>query len=147
MKKYFREIDEKDIEYLVEMEKTFPSPWPNEAFFIELEGEFNKSLGLCVDDILVGYIFYSEYLDEININHFVVDRQYRRKGYASDLLAELIRKMTNKQLLYLEVSVENDPAISLYKNFGLEIISKRKNYYGLDKDAYIMQLDRKEEIC
>lgn len=146
MKKYFREIDEKDIEYLVEIEKTFPNPWPLKAFFLEMEGEFNKSLALCVDDILVGYLFYSEYLDEININHFAVDPKYRKMGYASEILKKLIKGMSRKQILYLEVHTENEAAINLYKKHGLEIIRTRKDYYSLGEDAYIMQLDRKEEL-
>lgn len=144
--KYFREIDEKDIEYLVEIEKAFPNPWPLQAFFLELEDEFNKTLGLCVDDVLVGYVFYSEFLDEININHFAVDPKYRRMGYASEILKKIIKGMSKKQLLYLEVNVENKPAINLYKKHGLEIIRTRKDYYSIGEDAYIMQLDRKEEI-
>lgn len=146
MKKYFREIDEKDIECLVEIEKAFPNPWPLKAFFLEMEGEFNKSIALCIDDNLIGYIFYSEYLDEININHFVIDPKYRRMGYASEILNKLISGMTNKQLLYLEVHTKNKAAINLYKKHGLRIIRTRKNYYSLGEDAYIMQLDRKEEL-
>ena len=43
------------------------------------------------------------------------------------------------QLLYLEVNTENESAINLYKKFGLEIIRTRRDYYGKDQDAYIMQ--------
>lgn len=143
--KYFRELEEKDIDRLVEIEKFFPNPWPLEAFFIEFEGEHSKTIGLEVDDKLIGYMFYSDYLDEININHFAIHPEYRRQGYASDIMNELIRKMKKKQIIYLEVHTENTAAINLYKKFGLEILYTRKNYYGLGEDAYIMQKGNLED--
>lgn len=143
--KYFRELEEKDIDRLVAIEKFFPNPWPLEAFFIEFEGEHNKTIGLEVDDKLIGYMFYSDYLDEININHFAIHPEYRRQGYASDIMNELIRKMKKKQIIYLEVHTENTAAINLYKKFGLEILYTRKNYYGLGEDAYIMQKGNLED--
>nr|WP_276939560.1 ribosomal protein S18-alanine N-acetyltransferase [Helcococcus sueciensis] len=137
--KYYRNLEEKDIDTLVEIEKFFPNPWPLEAFFIEFEGENNKTIGLEIDNKLIGYMFYSDYLDEININHFAIHPDFRRRGYASDIMNELISRMKKKQIIYLEVSTENLAAINLYKKFGLEILYTRKNYYGLGEDAYIMQ--------
>lgn len=142
----FVEIDEKYIDFLVEMEKDFQNPWPLEGFFLEMENEYTRSIGLCIDGILVGYMFYSEYLDEVNINHFVIDTKYRKKGYASEIMQELLNRLTKKQLIYLEVRTDNISAINLYKKFGLVIINTRKNYYSDGEDAYIMQRDRKEEL-
>ncbi|MFM1538377.1 ribosomal protein S18-alanine N-acetyltransferase [Helcococcus bovis] len=142
----FVEIDEKYIDFLVEMEKDFQNPWPLEGFFLEMENEFTRSIGLCIDDVLVGYMFYSEYLDEVNINHFVVHTKHRKNGYASEIMQELLNRLTKKQLIYLEVRTDNIPAINLYKKYGLEIINTRKNYYSDGEDAYIMQRDRKEEL-
>lgn len=141
--KIFRELEDGDIDYLLRVEESFPNPWPREAFFIEMDGEFNKNLALEVDDVLVGYVFYSAYDDEININHFAIDPDHRRKGYASDILNELLSRMKARQLLYLEVNTTNEAAIRLYEKFGLRIISTRKNYYGQGQDAYIMQKDRR----
>ena len=47
-------------------------------------------------------------------------------------------------MITLEVAVNNEPAISLYKKFGFEIISTRKNYYD-NVDAYLMGV--KYERC
>jgi ribosomal-protein-alanine N-acetyltransferase len=42
---------------------------------------------------------------------------------------------------YLEVRKSNIPAINLYKRFGFEIISIRKEYYSDNKeDALVMAL-------
>lgn len=137
--KIFRELSEKDIDILLEIEKYFPNPWPMEAFFLEFEGEFNKTIALEIDGKLVSYMFYSEYIDEININHFAVHPKYRRRGYASMIMEELISKMNKKQIIYLEVNTKNIAAINLYKKYGLEIIYKRKDYYSIGEDAFIMK--------
>lgn len=138
MKEIYRELSIKDIDVLLNFEKNFPNPWSKKAFEIEFDGKFNKTLALEIDGILMAYIFYSEYLDEVNINHFATNPSYRQKGYASKILDKLIEAMS-KQLLYLEVNTSNIKAINLYKKYGLEIIGTRKNYYGEGQDAYIMQ--------
>jgi ribosomal protein S18 acetylase RimI-like enzyme len=39
----------------------------------------------------------------------------------------------------LEVATDNSGAIALYENLGFSQISKRSNYYGSKKDAFVMQ--------
>ena len=38
----------------------------------------------------------------------------------------------------LEVNKKNEIAINLYRKYGFKIVGDRKNYYGIDQDAYIM---------
>ena len=38
--------------------------------------------------------------------------------------------------IILEVAVDNQPAINLYRNMGYEFIEKLENYYGAGRDAY-----------
>jgi ribosomal-protein-alanine N-acetyltransferase len=42
------------------------------------------------------------------------------------------------EFLSLEVRISNIPAQNLYKKFGLEIVSVRKDYYSDHEDAYLM---------
>lgn len=139
-----RELNHFDIERLLELEEQFENPWEAKAFELEFESEVTFGIGIDIDNELVAYLFYSEYLDEVNINNFAVDPKYHRQGLGSKLLDCLISKMDN-QLLYLEVETTNEKAINLYKKYGLEIISTRKNYYGKDRDAYIMQTQIKRQ--
>lgn len=138
MKEIYKELSIEDIDILLEYEEKFPNPWSKRSFEIEFEGEFNKTLALYIDGVLMSYIFYSEYLDEVNINHFATNPNYTQKGYGSKILDRLIKTMRN-QLLYLEVNTLNIKAINLYKKYGLKIIRIRENYYGKGQDAYIMQ--------
>lgn len=144
-KKVIRELTVDDLDKLMEIEKNFPNPWPRKAFLLEMKGEFNKSIALEIDGELIAYIFYSEYFDEININHLAVDSKFRNKGYASLIMENLLNKTSENQLIYLEVNTKNLAAIKLYEKFGLEIINIRENYYGKGEDAYIMQKNRKIE--
>jgi ribosomal-protein-alanine N-acetyltransferase len=46
--------------------------------------------------------------------------------------------------LFLEVSVSNNPAISLYRHCGFDIVGRRRNYYshdGTNIDAHVMNLE------
>jgi len=81
---------------------------------------------------------------DIEIIEFKVQRNSRRKGVGVHLLKQLIRKglILKKEKIFLEVAVENFPAINLYKKLGFKKIGKRKNYYnikGETKDAFLMQ--------
>ena len=92
----------------------------------------------------VGYLLARIIDIDIEIIEFKVQRNSRRKGVGAHLLKQLIRKgrILKKEKIFLEVSVENFPAINLYKKLGFKKIGKRKNYYnikGETKDAFLMQ--------
>ena len=46
-----------------------------------------------------------------------------------------------KTSIHLEVSVENERAIALYKHLGFEIKETIKTYYHSGDDAYVMEKD------
>ena len=66
-----------------------------------------------------------------------IDIKYRNKGYASKLINKVLNQAHECNNISLEVDVENKNAINLYKKFGFEIKTVRKNYYDLN-DAYLM---------
>jgi len=65
----------------------------------------------------------------------LVIEKYRRKKIASILIDKMLEENIND--ISLEVNVNNNEAIQLYKKYGFEIVSKRKNYYQ-NEDAYLM---------
>ena len=92
----------------------------------------------------VGYLLARVIDVDIEIIEFKVQKNSRNKGVGAHLLKQLIRKglILKKEKIFLEVAVENFPAINLYKKLGFKKIGKRKNYYktkGKTKDAYLMQ--------
>ena len=83
---------------------------------------------------IVGYISIYYFLEEANLQKIAVIDGYRRKGIATQLIAEVERELLNKNIdtFYLEVNERNLIAINVYEKLGFEKLSTRKNYYGSD---------------
>lgn len=96
-----------------------------------LYGYFDK-------DKLIGFIHLVKLVDELEIINIVVEKQYRNKGIGSKLLEYVINKIDGINNVFLEVNVNNEAAIKLYKKFNFEVINVRKKYYGND-DCYVMR--------
>ena len=75
-----------------------------------------------------------------------VRRDFRRMGVGKELMKALERELERRgcRKIVLEVSVENIPAINLYKSLGYRIEKRIKWYYGPRRDAYraVKQISR-----
>ena len=94
----------------------------------------------------VGYLKATTIKDQMEIISFVIDKNYRKKGIGKALLNKILLIAANKKIssIFLEVSVENNIAINLYKKANFLKIGERKNYYSLNGrkvNAYIMKLN------
>lgn len=98
---------------------------------------FNKVLGYYLDDNLVGFLDYSVMYQRIEINYLFVVEKYRRQNIASKLLSFVIDNYEYDNIT-LEVRIDNDKAINLYKKFDFKIINIRSNYYN-GVDGYLME--------
>lgn len=97
------------------------------------------------DGKMVGLLIAIVLYETCEILNVVVLEEYRRKKIATNLIDTLISEFINTiNTVTLEVAVDNENAIKLYKKFGLEIINTRKNYYD-NTDAYLMGV--KYEKC
>ena len=85
---------------------------------------------------VIGFILINDLKEEIEIIDFIICKEYRGKKIGSKLLNYIINNFTSS--IFLEVNVNNEPAINLYKKYNFEIINIRNNYYN-DEDAYIMR--------
>ena len=93
----------------------------------------------------VGYLKARVTGDEIEIISILTDKKFRKAGIGKSLLNKLSLIALKKKVknIFLEVSVENQIAINLYKKFNFTKVGKRKNYYfqnGRFIDADIMKL-------
>ena len=103
-----------------------------------LEDKITKVLVYILDEQVVGFIIATCLYETVDILSIVVDPLYRRKKIASNLLDYLFSEVKDTvQVMTLEVAVNNESAINLYKKFGFEVINIRKNYYK-DVDGYLM---------
>jgi ribosomal protein S18 acetylase RimI-like enzyme len=67
----------------------------------------------------------------LNIHDFFIHHNYRGKGLAKRLMAELISISTEEKYckLTLEVREDNDVAQKLYKSFGFEECSPKMHFW------------------
>ncbi|MBQ3298268.1 MAG: GNAT family N-acetyltransferase [Bacilli bacterium] len=101
-----------------------------------LENEFNnnpyaKVLLLKEDNKVIGYIYYSDIYERVEINQFEIDKNYRNKGNGNLLLQAMINKVHKD--ITLEVREDNTYAIKVYEKNGFIKTATRKGYYnGVD---------------
>ncbi len=80
---------------------------------------------------LIGYIYYSDIYDRVEINQIEINFIHRNCGKGSKMLQKLI-EIVDKNIT-LEVKIDNFPAIALYKKFNFVEKAIRKGYYqGID---------------
>lgn len=77
-----------------------------------------------------------------DIQTVTVSPEARRQGLARTLLLQLLNEARRRGVeeVFLEVRVDNEPAQTLYRELGFEVISVRKGYYRGGVDALTMKL-------
>jgi ribosomal-protein-alanine N-acetyltransferase len=136
-----------DIPTLVVLDKEyFPySPWSPAQFKEEFAGiPSTRFFELAIsDNQIVGYAgVIAPGPDAVaDILTVTVIDGFRRQGIAKRLIADIEGYCQSKEsnAIMLEVATDNTGAIALYENLGYSQISKRSNYYGSKKDAFVMQ--------
>lgn len=113
--------DEYEDKYdLIEKTKLYLANHLNKDFFAFIEEIDDNIIAICCLQII-------EYLPQCNDNgrqgyicNVYTEEKYRNKGIQTKLLEEVIRYSINNNLCELDLSTDNDVAISLYKKFGFE---------------------------
>ena len=146
----YRNLSEDDVDILAELDRLcFKKSWNRDAFLGDFrgaretvyEGAFNSS------GKLVGFAGAVFVMDEAEVNRVAVHPLYRTRGIGGHCLDRVLGRMEEKNVtvVFLEVREANRSAITLYKNHGFHVISKRKNYYQeTGENALIMQWKREE---
>ncbi len=92
---------------------------------------FGKMIVLVEKKEIIGFIYYSDIYERVEINQIEINKIHRNCGKGNLLLKEFI-KIVDKDIT-LEVKETNLPAIKLYLNNGFEKKAIRKGYYqGID---------------
>lgn len=94
-----------------------------------------------------GYAGYWYDGDDAELMTIGVSVPYQRQGLAARLLTTLIEdaRQRGAARVLLEVRVDNDPALHLYRRFGFQRLGIRKRYYQPEGvDAYTMALELHE---
>ena len=141
-----RKMERADIAALVEIEQlSFPTPWTEEIFLHELEGNaYSHYIVLLMDDTVVGYCGSWIVLDECHITNVAIHPSYRGKGLGNELMERLLADCVEEGvcLVSLEVRRSNTIAQSMYEKYGFTKGGIRKNYYTDDgEDAIVMWVE------
>lgn len=140
-----RRLQLRDLTAIEKIERSaYPTPWSRSMFAGELSKPSSICLGAFEDEILLGYLITSRYVDAWHVMNVAVAPHRRRQGIASTLLCRLFELTADddRRGYTLEVRVSNTRAIALYEQLGFEQRGIRRGYYTDNReDALIMWRD------
>ena len=136
-----KKLDQQSIDLCYELDSNTISLWSKNQWESEFKKEGINVFGLFFTDLIIGIIVIQVVLDEAQINYFVVDQKFRKKGLGSCLMKYLIKrcKKQNINKLILEVSQKNLVAKKFYSSFDFSTVGVRKNYYKDGSDAVLKE--------
>ncbi|WP_415885856.1 ribosomal protein S18-alanine N-acetyltransferase [Neptuniibacter sp. QD37_6] len=104
--------------------------WSAKQYLKQIESERSTALGLYSPD-LIGYVMFSQVLDEAELLQIAVDPAHQGCGYAQQLIGHGAQLLQNAGVIrvMLEVRESNLVAIALYEKSGFLTEGLRKNYY------------------
>ena len=104
-----KDINEKDIDLCYELDSNTISLWSKKQWAKEFKKEGITVLGILLSNLVVGICVFHVIHDEAQINFFVVNQKYRKKGFGSYLMKNLIKECRKLSInkLFLEVSHKN----------------------------------------
>lgn len=146
-----RPMELKDVVRVREIDvASFALPWPERSYRFEIqENPASRNFVVEVagdgqDPAVAGMIVMWYIIDEAHIGTIAIDAPYRRLGLGRLLLAEslLDAQRNGIRQSFLEVRRGNQPAITLYEQFGFQIAGIRPRYYKDNgEDALLMTLN------
>ena len=91
-----------------------------------------------LENEIIGFIFCTETEDSIHINSFAIVKEFRNKGYGTQLINHI---KTYGKSLTLNTEQDNHQAISFYHKNMFEIKEIKNNYYEnlKNNNAYFMK--------
>ena len=136
-----KQIYEKDIELCYELDSNTISLWSKNQWTNEFKKEGIEVLAILLANSVIGICVIQLVLDEAQINYFVVNERYRKRGFGSYLMNYLLNrcKKQNINKIILEVSQNNIIAGKFYNSFDFSTVGIRRNYYKDGSDALLKE--------
>lgn len=138
-----RAMREEDLPAMMRIERlSYPTPWPMWFFYRELRiGSTCRVLDR--NGEVAGYGVMRISRGWAHIMNVCVAPEYRGRGLARKMMDHLLQTAADKgaSRAWLEVRVDNLPAIRLYRNMGFRVKRRHKGYYPMPRgrrDALVM---------
>jgi len=141
-----REITFEDFDTIYAIEKDAHShPWTQENLKRSLTKNNNYNLAV-ENEKVIGFGIIEVTNEESQLLNLAVYQNHRGYGYGKLILKALIDQATilKASLMFLEVRISNDTALTLYRSCGFSEVDRIVNYYPKDtrsEDAIIMALE------
>ena len=136
-----KHLNKKNIDLCYELDSNTLSLWSKSQWENEFKKEGIVVLGLIMTNLVIGICVFQIVVDEAQINYFVVNQNFREKGFGTYLMSYLIKvcEKQNINKLQLEVSRENTIAEKFYSSLNFLTVGIRKNYYRDGSDALLKE--------
>ena len=136
-----KQIKEKDIDLCFELDSNTISLWSKNQWVNEFKKEGTQVFGLINSNEVIGICVLQVVLDEAQINYFVVNQKFRKRGFGSDLMIYLIKRCEKQNIkkMLLEVSQKNVIAQKFYESFYFSTMGIRRNYYKDGSNALLKE--------
>ena len=141
-----QQISERDIDLCYELDSETISLWSKKQWSNEFKKDGTTVIGLLLENLLIGMCVFQVVLDEAQINYFVINREFRKKGFGSHLMNYLIKLFENSNInkILLEVSKKNTTAEKFYSRFAFSTVGIRRKYYKDGSDALLKEKKLKQ---
>ncbi|MBC6983321.1 N-acetyltransferase [Caulobacter sp. 17J80-11] len=129
----------------VHAEAGFAPAWPAPELEKLLLGPGAFGLLVELDGAVAGFILCRSVAGEAEILTVATTPSARRKGVGLALVeaAQKLARVTGAEAMFLEVAVDNAPAIELYRKTGFTEAGRRRGYYrrreGAPVDALVLR--------
>lgn len=140
-----RDLTAEDLPWMAHAERDLfgASAWSAELITHDYMYGLTRYRGVEVDGTLVGYSVYGYDGDAFHLMNLAVLPQARRRGLGRVLLEDFLAaaRAEGAPDAWLEVAVDNAPALALYRAYGFEDVRVRRKYYQPEgTDALVMRL-------
>jgi ribosomal-protein-alanine N-acetyltransferase len=140
-----RDLTEADLPWMAEQERAIfgAAAWSPVLIREDFRFGHSRYRGVAIDGDLVGYSVYGYDGDAFHLMNLAVDPERRGAGAGRALLEDYLEEAKREGApdAWLEVAVDNEAALSLYRAYGFEDVRVRPRYYQPeDVDALVMRL-------
>ena len=139
-------MQEGDLAEVLAIERHSFSPWSAGSFSDELHLDLSRVLlaraGGDECGGLAGFVCFRLVADEAQILNLAVAPRLRRRGVGRALVRRVVSEAeaAAARVVGLEVRDDNVAALALYSSCGFATVGRRDDYYGLGRDAILMDL-------
>jgi len=137
-----RDMEEGDLSAVLAIEQiSFSTPYSKEYFLNELYKKHALLKVAIFEGNVIGYLCADYENHEAQILNLAIDPVFRRRGAATILITQAMRKLKKEGcvFVFLVVRASNTGAQKFYERFGFKVEAIRKKYYpDPDEDALQM---------